>query len=462
MQIGDVAGRGASRIDHDHAQLRVRGLGRRDALDTAPDGTTRGWSRPARSGPRISRSVVVARHGVLAERALVSGDRGRHAQPRVGVDVRAADEALHQLVGDVVILGQQLPGDVERDRVRSVLRDRCRAKPPRDDVERLVPARAPAARSRDAASRPSRSSVSPSAAPFEHSRPRLAGCCGSPRRRLARPPQRVDDAAPQPTPQYGHVVRTLVAASRRQARSQTANGGGPSAATRASALAGKSISTRPSTTHAVASACSLHPAPTASPVFRSMTQLCSGQVTRVPCTMPCDSGPPRVRAAIAQREHLHRRPCETPRSSTLPTSAPRARRARDVARGADVDPAHDGRISRRLPVAGCSVASGANSCRVLAVRAFGPRIDPANLLRFQEARVQRARPAASSTTCALHVRQTRRARSTARCARDKRASSRYSCMNAPQYSSTSSSVATLHRKSVTRTLMPPLPPTCSS
>src|SRR6185312_8579248 len=35
-------------------------------------------------------------------------------------------------------------------------------------------------------------------------------------------------------------------------------------------------------------------------------------------------------------------------------------------------------------------------------------------------------------------------------------------MKAPQYSSTSASVSTLHRKSVPRSLMPPLPPTCSS
>src|SRR5687768_18202754 len=35
-------------------------------------------------------------------------------------------------------------------------------------------------------------------------------------------------------------------------------------------------------------------------------------------------------------------------------------------------------------------------------------------------------------------------------------------MNAAQCSSASSSVATLHNRSVTRTLIPPFPPTCSS
>ena len=32
--------------------------------------------------------------------------------------------------------------------------------------------------------------------------------------------------------------------------------------------------------------------PVAPPDARSITQLCSGQVTRAPWTMPCDSGPP--------------------------------------------------------------------------------------------------------------------------------------------------------------------------
>ena len=70
--------------------------------------------------------LVAAGHRVGAERALVAGDRRGHAQPRVGVDVGRADEALHQLVGDVVVLGQQLAGDVEGDAVGAVLRRSCR------------------------------------------------------------------------------------------------------------------------------------------------------------------------------------------------------------------------------------------------------------------------------------------------------------------------------------------------
>ena len=66
---------------------------------------------------------IDAGHGVRAERAAVRGDRGRHAQARIGVDIGRADEALHQLVGDVIVLGQKLAGEIERDRTGSVALD---------------------------------------------------------------------------------------------------------------------------------------------------------------------------------------------------------------------------------------------------------------------------------------------------------------------------------------------------
>jgi hypothetical protein len=64
---------------------------------------------------------IGARHRVGAEGPPVAGDGRGHAEPRIGVDVAGTDEALHQLVGDVIILGQQLAGDVEGDGVRSML-----------------------------------------------------------------------------------------------------------------------------------------------------------------------------------------------------------------------------------------------------------------------------------------------------------------------------------------------------
>ena len=50
----------------------------------------------------------------------------------------AEPEPLHQLVGDVVIFGEELSGDVEGDRIRAVLGD-CPGEFAGDKVERLVP-----------------------------------------------------------------------------------------------------------------------------------------------------------------------------------------------------------------------------------------------------------------------------------------------------------------------------------
>ena len=147
---------------------------------------------------RLVQVLVAARHGVAAEGALVAGHAGGHAQPRIGVDVGGADEALRELVEDVVVLGQQLAGDVEGDRVRPVLADDS-AKPsatwssaasqpaacPSDD-------RAPADVRRDR-------SVSASVEPLVQSRPKLAGCAGSPST-LTWPPL-APATTPQPTPQ---------------------------------------------------------------------------------------------------------------------------------------------------------------------------------------------------------------------------------------------------------------------
>src|SRR5690606_40401516 len=54
-----------------------------------------------------------------------------------------------------------------------------------------------------------------------------------------------------------------------------------------------STSTRPSSTRTANVAVQPSSAPVALPVRRSMTQSCSGHVTRSPWTMPWDNGPPR-------------------------------------------------------------------------------------------------------------------------------------------------------------------------
>ncbi len=112
MQVGQVATGGAARVDHHHLQLRSLGLGLDDALidhRMGPGGVGAGQQNQV-SQLQI---FIAARHAVAAEGALVGrGGRG-HAKTGVGVDVAGADEPLHQLVGDIVVLGQQLAGDVE-------------------------------------------------------------------------------------------------------------------------------------------------------------------------------------------------------------------------------------------------------------------------------------------------------------------------------------------------------------
>lgn len=82
--------------------------------------------------------IVATWHDVLAERPLVTGDRGCHAQARVGIDVGRADEPLHQLIGDVVVLRQQLARDVEGNGIGAVAVDHP-GEAAGHGVQRLVP-----------------------------------------------------------------------------------------------------------------------------------------------------------------------------------------------------------------------------------------------------------------------------------------------------------------------------------
>ena len=82
--------------------------------------------------------LVEAGHRVAAEGALVARHRRGHAEPRVGVDVGGAEEAFDQLVGGVIVLGQELARDIEGDGVGPVPRDDL-AQAVRDRVERGLP-----------------------------------------------------------------------------------------------------------------------------------------------------------------------------------------------------------------------------------------------------------------------------------------------------------------------------------
>ena len=139
VQIGAFTCRGPPRIDDDNAAGRVVGLGGHHALvkdRMAPGGVGADEDQEI-GGFEI---FIAARNGVAAERALVARHARRHAQPRIGIDVGGADEALGELVDDVIVLGQNLAGDVEGDRIRPMLAD-YPAKTFRDMIERRIPAR---------------------------------------------------------------------------------------------------------------------------------------------------------------------------------------------------------------------------------------------------------------------------------------------------------------------------------
>ena len=99
---------------------------------------------------------------------------------------------------------------------------------------------------------------------------------------------------------------------------------------------------------------------TAVPLLSSMTKLCSGQVTRLLWTMPCDSGPPLCGQRRRARTPRHRR-SGTPQCLRTPF-ARRASRARGIIQRSDFNP---------LGHASSSSASGLNSlCRRRAGRAL--------------------------------------------------------------------------------------------
>ena len=167
-QIGLVAGRGAARIDHHDLGAAFAPVARH-ALEQhrmAPGGV--GADQHEQIG--LVEILVAARHRVRAEGAAMAGDRRGHAQPRIGVDVGRAEEALHQLVGDVIVLGQQ-----------AARRDRRRPRPARR------------ARSRgESRRRPSTSAVSQSTA-------RVAAV-GAPQHRMQQAAVRARASRPAPSP----------------------------------------------------------------------------------------------------------------------------------------------------------------------------------------------------------------------------------------------------------------------
>ena len=122
MDIGQLAGGRAARVDHHQFHLRAGFADAGDALeqDRMAPGRVRAHQHDHVGQFQV---FIAARHDILAERALVARHCRRHAQARIGVDVRAAHIALHELVGHVIIFRQQLARDIQRDGIGAVCID---------------------------------------------------------------------------------------------------------------------------------------------------------------------------------------------------------------------------------------------------------------------------------------------------------------------------------------------------
>jgi hypothetical protein len=136
VQVGAVGGHGAARIDGDNPRT-ARRLG---LLDTLIEHRM----APSRVGTDENHEIglveifVAIGHDIGAESALVASDGRGHAEARIGVDIGRTDEPLHQLVGDVVVLGQQLAGEIERHGIGTMRLD-CLPKAVGDGIEGSVP-----------------------------------------------------------------------------------------------------------------------------------------------------------------------------------------------------------------------------------------------------------------------------------------------------------------------------------
>ena len=116
MQIGCFGGDGAARVDVD--DLRSALLARRHQALIEHRVAPGHVAADLNDEIGFLQILVAARHDILAEGAHMARHRGRHAEPRIGVDIPRTDETLHQLVGDVIVFGQELAGDIEGDRIR--------------------------------------------------------------------------------------------------------------------------------------------------------------------------------------------------------------------------------------------------------------------------------------------------------------------------------------------------------
>ena len=206
---------GATRVDDDELGARLEPVGHPQEQDRMAVGHVR-----ADDEEQVGAVEVGVRAGrpVGAERLLVAGAGAGHAQPRVGLDVHGAQEALGQLGGQILRLDRHLAGHVERDRVGAVLVD-DRAQPSARLGDRVVDRRGHRlVAARGSQQRRRQPTVVGRASSRRGWRPWCTAgrswwdaACLRDTRAITGAPRRgsgvVSTAMPQPTPQYEHAVR---------------------------------------------------------------------------------------------------------------------------------------------------------------------------------------------------------------------------------------------------------------
>src|SRR5262245_24096098 len=116
MEIGQLGGSRPPGIDADDLRVGMGGLASANALHERGV-ALEGVGADEEEAVGEVDVLIAARRLVLAEDADVAGGGRGHAKPWVAVDVVRADARLEELVGRVALLGEELAGAVEGDRI---------------------------------------------------------------------------------------------------------------------------------------------------------------------------------------------------------------------------------------------------------------------------------------------------------------------------------------------------------
>ena len=112
MQVRSTGCVRDTRIDHDDLHLRAQGLG---FFDSSVQNGVRKSSIAARDEKTmcVINVLIASRGRVRTQRQFVGRHGAAHAKPGVRVDVVRSDQTLGELIENVVVLGEELPGDVK-------------------------------------------------------------------------------------------------------------------------------------------------------------------------------------------------------------------------------------------------------------------------------------------------------------------------------------------------------------